>query len=229
MSEIRPATIEDRDAVVALMTRAFHDDPGAIIIEPDPSLRDAEMGAIFHGFVTASVPEATAAQAIGDPPLGVAFWFGPDTHGPSDASLITAASEVGAPILSQTALARFVPMVSELEATHERLMGEAAHLRLDFLAVDPSAQGLGIGGRLVLTGNALADELGLPAYLETFTTPNVRFYERHGYRVIGEHAMATTPHVVWAMRRDPYISAHHWSASTGVCGGQPAISSTCHS
>ncbi len=56
---------------------------------------------------------------------------------------------------------------------------------------------------MLVAGHEMADKRGLPVYLETFTLPNVRFYERRGYRVIDEHQMATGPYTVWAMRRDP--------------------------
>jgi GNAT superfamily N-acetyltransferase len=202
MPELRPAGSGDRDAIVALMTRAFHDDPGARIIEPDDALRDAAMTALFHEFVSAGLVEATAAHAVGSPPSGVAFWFGPAAYGPSAAALDAAAAEIGAPVMSDTALARFIPMVGELEVNHERLMGDEPHLRCDFLAVDPAAQRQGIGGRLVAAGSQLALELGLPIYLETFTTDNVRFYEHHGYRVLDDFPIPSTPHRAWAMRRD---------------------------
>ena len=203
MDELRPARSEDRDAIVAVLTRAFHDDPGAMIIEPDELLRDAAMGAMGHAFVTASLGEATAIETIGDPPSGVAIWFGPDAHGPSEAALLAAASEDGAPTRSDAVRARSSAMGEEMEAFHRRVMGDEPHLRLDFLAVDPAAQGQGIGGRLLAAGNQRADERGLPVYLETFTPSDVRFYERRGYRVVESHQMVTGPHVVWAMRRDP--------------------------
>ena len=203
MDELRDARPGDHAAIVAVLTRAFHDDPGAMFIEPDELLRDAAMGAMFDAFVTASLAEATTMQAIGDPLAGIAIWFGPDAHGPSEAALLAAASVDGAPTRSDAARVRSEAMLGEMRALHRRVMGDEPHLRLDFLAVDPAAQGKGIGSRLVAAGNRAADERGLPVYLDTFTLQDVRFYERRGYRVLEEHPMASTPYVVWAMRREP--------------------------
>ena len=203
MDEPRPARSEDIDAMVAVLTRAFHDDPGAMIIEPDESLRDAAMAAMSHAFMTAALYEATALHVTGEPLAGLAVWFGPDAHGPSEAALLAASSERGAPTRSEAVRARSGAMREEMEALHRRAMGDEPHISLDFLAVDPAVQGRGVGGRLLAAGNLIADERGLPVYLETFTLPAVRFYERRGYRVVDSHQMVTGPYVVWAMRRDP--------------------------
>jgi GNAT superfamily N-acetyltransferase len=202
-ADVRPAGPGDHAEIVAVMTRAFHDDPGAMIIEPEASLRDAAMSALFHVFVAAALEEATAIQAIGDPLAGVAIWFGPDRHGPSETALRLTASAHGAPTMSTAADARKDAMLREMESLHRRSIGDEPHLRLDFLAVDPAAQGRGLGSRLLAAGNRAADERGLPVYLDTFTRADVRFYERRGYRVIEEHPMAQRPYIVWALRREP--------------------------
>ncbi len=79
-------------------------------------------------------------------------------------------------------------MVAELESQHERLT-EGPHLRLEFFGVEPGRQRSGTGTVLIEHGHRRADALGLPCYLETFTEPNVRFYERRGYRVTGEYTV----------------------------------------
>ncbi|MEA2608076.1 MAG: hypothetical protein QOJ75_319 [Chloroflexota bacterium] len=199
--EIRAVVAADRDPIVAMMTRAFHDDPGAMIVEPEESLRDAAMNALFHQFVTASLTEATATHVTGSPAGGVAFWYGPAAYGPSPAGLMAAATAPGAPALTEVALNRFIPMAAKLEALHDRLMAGQSHLRCTFLAVEPAVQGHGVGGRLLAAGSAIADARGLPVYLETFTPANVRFYERHGYRVIEAFRVPSTAYSVCAMRR----------------------------
>jgi GNAT superfamily N-acetyltransferase len=201
--ELRSVALGDREAIVEVMVRAFHDDPGPMMIEPDLALRDDTMQSLFRVFMTAALTEATLIQAIGNPLEGLAIWFGPEAHGPSEAALDAAVGEVGARGVSDAALVRSGAMGAEMEALHRRLMGDEAHLRLDFLVVDPACQGRGIGGRLLAAGNAVADQRELPVYLETFTAGNVRFYERRGYRVLDQHQMAVGPYSAWAMLRHP--------------------------
>ena len=76
-------------------------------------------------------------------------------------------------------------MLQEIEANHERL-APGPHMRLEFFGVTPDLQGGGIGTALIELGHHRADELGLACYLETFSEPNVRYYERRGYRTVGE-------------------------------------------
>jgi predicted N-acetyltransferase YhbS len=80
-------------------------------------------------------------------------------------------------------------MVGEIERQHEILIKEP-HVRLEFFGVLPERQGSGLGTALIEEGHRRADGLGLPAYLETFTDPNVSYYRRRGYEVVGEFALA---------------------------------------
>jgi ribosomal protein S18 acetylase RimI-like enzyme len=63
---------------------------------------------------------------------------------------------------------------------------EKRHWHLGPLAVDAPLQGLGVGGRLMQVFCAQMDAARDDAYLETDKEINVRFYERFGFRVIGE-------------------------------------------
>ena len=58
------------------------------------------------------------------------------------------------------------------------------HNHVGPFGVTPGFQGKGIGSRLMkyyLTG---LDKIGIPSYLETDKPINVRFYRKHGYKVI---------------------------------------------
>ena len=63
---------------------------------------------------------------------------------------------------------------------------EERHWHLGPLAVDAHLQGLGVGGRLMQVFCAQMDAARDDAYLETDKPINVRFYERFGFRVVGE-------------------------------------------
>jgi GNAT superfamily N-acetyltransferase len=185
MSEVRAATHDDVDACASVLAAAFQDDPGTIVFLPDAAERAAILPDFFRTVVGAALSEDARIIVAGDRIEGVAIWFGPEHHGPSPDAM--GANGFGA-ILERSgpdATGRLLAMLDEIEANHERLATEP-HLRLEFLGVVPDRQGSGIGTALIEHGHRRADELGMACYLETFTVPNVRYYEGRGYRRVGE-------------------------------------------
>ena len=75
------------------------------------------------------------------------------------------------------------------------------HAHLGPLAVDRHLQGQGIGSVLLAEHCRQLDQRGEVGYLETDKPENVRFYEKQGYRVIGEAPALGVPS--WFMRRSP--------------------------
>lgn len=82
---------------------------------------------------------------------------------------------------------------------------EEPHDHLGPLAVDRHLQGQGIGSTLLAEHCRRLDERGTVGYLETDKPENVRFYEKQGYRVIGEAPALGMPS--WFMRREPVAGA----------------------
>ncbi|HYO42974.1 MAG TPA: GNAT family N-acetyltransferase [Candidatus Limnocylindrales bacterium] len=82
-------------------------------------------------------------------------------------------------------------------------MPREPHWLLDQLAVEPAAQGRGIGGALIRHAIATAEADGLPLVLETGREANLALYRQHGFEVFDEgDAPGGGPHV-WFLRRDP--------------------------
>jgi GNAT superfamily N-acetyltransferase len=193
MPEVRPAIRDDVDACAAVLAAAFQDDPGTIVYLPDDTDRAAILPDFFRTFVAAALTEDAGIVVTGDPIAGVACWFGPERHGPSTEAM--GANGFGA-ILERSgpdATGRLLAMLGEIESNHERLATER-HMRLEFFGVIPHRQRSGIGTALIEHGHRRADELGIACYLETFTEPNVRYYERRGYRVVGEFVVGDGVH-----------------------------------
>ena len=185
MQQVRAATSEDADACAGVLAAAFHDDPGTIVYLPDDAERSEILPQFFRTFVAAALSENADIVVSGDPISGVASWFGPERHAPSDEAM--GAHGLGA-VLERSGpdgTARLGAMLQEIEGAHERLATEP-HLRLEFFGVSPDLQATGIGTALIEHGHRRADDLGIACYLETFTEPNVRYYERRGYQVVGE-------------------------------------------
>lgn len=74
---------------------------------------------------------------------------------------------------------------------------------LDQIAVEPAAQGRGIGGAMLRYAIECAARHELPLCLETGQPGNVGLYERFGFRVMREaDAPDGGPHI-WFMQHDP--------------------------
>jgi len=214
MLEVRAATESDIDACARVLSRAFQDDPGTMLVEPDDDRRREVFLPFFRTFIAASIADGADIVVPADEVNGVASWFGPDAHAPRDDSMVAHGLLDVLSRFGDAATARLGPMTGELERQHEELM-TGPHLRLEFYGVDPGAQGRGIGVALAEHGHRRADELGLPCYLETFTEKNVRFYERRGYAVIRTFTVGDgVP--VYAMRREPRVSAPGLTVGSGV-------------
>ena len=185
MHPVRPANSGDVDECARVLAAAFQDDPGTIVWIPDAHEREEILPGFFRTFVAAALSEDAGIVVSGDPITGVASWLGPERHGPSQEAM--GAHGLGAVLerCGPDATGRLVAMLGEIEANHDRLATEP-HLRLEFFGVTPDVQGTGIGTALIEHGHRHADELGIACYLETFTEPNVRYYERRGYRTVGE-------------------------------------------
>ena len=185
MPRVRAAGSGDVDRCASVLAAAFLGDPGTIVFLPDDRERAAILPDFFRTFVAAALSEDARIVVAGEPINGVASWFGPERHGPSPDAM--GAHGLGA-VLERSgpdATGRLLAMLQEIEASHERLATEP-HMRLEFFGVTPAAQGAGLGTALIEHGHRRADQLGLACYLETFSEPNVRYYERRGYRTVGE-------------------------------------------
>jgi ribosomal protein S18 acetylase RimI-like enzyme len=83
------------------------------------------------------------------------------------------------------------------------MLPDEPHWLLDQLAVEPDAQGRGIGGTMIRYAIDRSEADGLPLFLETAIPSNLGLYRRHGFEVFAEgDAPLGGPHV-WFLRRDP--------------------------
>ena len=73
---------------------------------------------------------------------------------------------------------------------------------LSIIGILPEFQGQGLGPDLVKEVLEKTDVLGVPTYLETFTTRNISFYNRIGYQVAGSFHEPTADATYWLMIRD---------------------------
>lgn len=74
---------------------------------------------------------------------------------------------------------------------------------LGTIGVDPAHQGKGLGRAVIEPGIMAAEKAGVPAYLETSTEANVRFYRRLGFEVTAEVELPGDGPRTWTMIRRP--------------------------
>ncbi|MDP2313521.1 MAG: N-acetyltransferase [Pseudomonadota bacterium] len=162
---------------------------------PDPARRPAQL-LWLEGFLARTKPAACIREHIDRRAL--AMWI------PPGADAVTSfAAEVRAGILG-------APFALGWEGTVRALKGDAAAKRrlervrwpawyLDTLAVDPSAQGQGLGGELLRHGLARAGTD--PVVLFTVKPSNVDFYRKFGFEVTEASMLVEGGPPAWTMRR----------------------------
>ena len=76
------------------------------------------------------------------------------------------------------------------------------HWYLPLIGVDPLHQGNGVGSALMKHAVSVCDKDGVIAYLESSNPRNISLYERHGFEIIGEIQVGSSP-TMRPMLREP--------------------------
>jgi GNAT superfamily N-acetyltransferase len=179
----------DRERVVATVVAAFIADPVERWL-----WRDArDYLTHFAAFVAAFGAAAFEADAVSelDDFAAVALWMPPGAEPDGEAVLAVLRETV--PVEQHEDTFALIGQMDDLHPT-------AAHWYLPWLAVDPSRQGAGLGGRLLARSLARVDADHLPAYLETPNPRTVPLYARHGFGVVGTAQAGTCPPITSMLR-----------------------------
>jgi len=86
---------------------------------------------------------------------------------------------------------------------YEKTFPKVPHYYLSLLAVAPGCQGKGVGSALLEPVLRICDKEKVPAYTATDTELNVRFYEKHGFRVNDTIVTGDARVTVWTLFREP--------------------------
>ena len=196
---IRPATRADIPAIAATLAAAFVDDPvkqhltGLTHVPPERSQ------AFFDAFTRIQFPHEHVYVAEVDGEIrGAAVWSPPGHW-----RVPTGAILRWGPRFVRMYGRRFPANLKVLKAVEQHHPRDP-HYYLEFLGVDPAAQGQGLGRLLVDEMVSLGDREGVPLYLENSKEKNLAFYGRHGFqprepmRLPGRNG----PHI-WPMWRNP--------------------------
>jgi ribosomal protein S18 acetylase RimI-like enzyme len=195
---VRPFVRPDLSATVTTLARAFDDDPVMTWIFPDERMRHRRLPAFFASSLRSTLRHGgTEVSVLDDRVLGAAIWLPPDTWRPPLWRQVIALPGVALRLGSRLGVA------SATYGAMLRVHPSRSHWYLSGIGTDPPAQGSGVGSELLRSRLARCDADRIPAYLESSKERNVPFYERHGFRVIGELSIPAGGPTLWLMWREP--------------------------
>ncbi len=193
---VRRADTSDIPEIVAVLGRAFDDDPVSMFLFDGDRHRRRGLRKFFsiqlrHSYMVGGEVWTT------DDLAGASLWAPPDKARPGLMDLVRLLP-VAPDLLGRNAL-RAVRLLVSID----QLRPKQAHWYLGVLGTDPDRQGQGVGSMLLASVLDRCDEQGLPAYLESSKERNVPFYARHGFEVTHElHSPGGGP-TLWLMWREP--------------------------
>jgi GNAT superfamily N-acetyltransferase len=136
-----------------------------------------------------------------DPAVGAAVWLLPAKTSVYDVEP-KAKAEFLAAALGATGRDAYRHIIDFMRPRAAAVVAETAWY-LSIVGVTPSAQGQGIGKRLIEPTLADADDAGVDCYLETFDRRNPGFYQRLGFSAVVSHAEPVTGATYTIMLRNP--------------------------
>ena len=181
LPEIVTAQEENRERVIQALILGFSSDPLARWFWPEAATY-VQAGPGFDAFGGRAI-DNDSAYVTGNYE-GVAMWLPPGVE-PDEERML--------PFLQETAAEDIMEDVGGVFEAMEEYHPEESCWYLPLIAVDPAYQGQGFGSQLMKHALDRIDEDGLPAYLESSNPRNMSLYERHGFEVVGQIQVGTSP------------------------------------
>jgi GNAT superfamily N-acetyltransferase len=181
--------ITDAGEAISTIVAAFTEDPVERWMYPEIEEYLRHFPAFVSGLGGKAFGENSAWRLSGHP--AVALWLAPGTE-PDGEAIATGLSET----VSAGKHEEMFAVLEQMDEAHPTF----PHWYLSWLAVEPGAQGGGLGGVLLEQCLAFVDEDNLPAYLETPNPRNIAFYERHGFEVTARSQAGSCPPVTSMLR-----------------------------
>jgi GNAT superfamily N-acetyltransferase len=211
----RPLMASETDAAADLLARGFAEEPGNLVLLPDPSTRFAMMRIAMKEAVRAALRYGTVQVAtVGDDLGAIAVWHPPGVVATPVGSVARVA---GGKLADASTLARSLPNVASVMLRHApqafrlvqarrravRYASRGTTWHLAFLATAPEHRGRGLARALLERQLERCDEDGQAAWLETTDPVNPPIYERFGFGMVAHLEDAAWLPGLWVMRRDP--------------------------
>ncbi len=192
---IREASHADLDTLVDTLSDAFSDDPMFNWVIPETSLYPD-----FFRIIVRDVYLPRGIAHLEEQGRGAALWLPPGEKFEIPPRL----AMLG--MLARLVLRRGPGSLGRIRrqgALFDQHHPKEPHFYLQFVGCRQRDQGKGVGSALMKHGTRLADEAGMPAYLESSNSLNVPLYERHGFAVQADEAVSADGPRAWFMWREP--------------------------
>jgi GNAT superfamily N-acetyltransferase len=195
IGRVREATDEDSGAIAAILVDAFERDPFfQWMFGPEKAQIRRGVGAWLELVVGLALPRGSGYLA-GDE--GAAIWLPPSTElvGPDE---LAAAGQ----LLGKLVGSRAGEVLGAIAAGGNEVSAMPHWLCL-YVGVRPAAQGRGLGRALLQPGLDASDASRMPAHLVATNPATAPFYERLGFRTLGEVVSSPGIPPLRPMWRDP--------------------------
>ena len=182
--QIRPVGPEEDVAAADVLARAFHTFSLNQYLFPDPERRPRQLRWLY--LRTVALYRGVGGAFIAGDGSGAALWTPPEyLHGVSPARYVRAGFLWTPFGIGWELAGRRLRAARDIERRH-RAEISGPHWSLEVIGVDPARQRTGSGAALLRHILDRADRDGLPAYVITHEAKNVAYYERHGFRLVGD-------------------------------------------
>jgi len=178
---IRKAGRNDLDTLISVLVRAYDQDPHVNWLVPKDEKRSERIAKFFEILVNHSGMKYDHAFTTEDL-TGIAVWYPPEPRDRWKSSFLE--DVILLPTWIQVCGIRGMPSGMAVDKLLKKHHLKRPHYYLAPLGVDPVHQGTGIGSHLLQHGLRMCNEKGVPAYLETGTEENIRFYVKHDFKVL---------------------------------------------
>lgn len=186
---LRPANKSDQANVIGTLVSAFIEDPVERWLWPEPQQYLTQFPAFVAAFGAAAFTQQTVWTLGGF--AAVALWIPPGLKPDAEAIVAVLRQSVSAEQHEDT-----FAVLEQMDDAHPTY----PHWYLPWLGVDRARMGAGLGGELLKRCLDVVDRDHLPAFLETPNPRTIRFYERHGFEVIGVAQAGECPPVTSMLR-----------------------------
>jgi ribosomal protein S18 acetylase RimI-like enzyme len=193
--------LHQKERASQVIAQAFRADPLLPYITTEKSKQDYFLSWLGHTGLSLGLGYGevyTTPQVEG---VAIWFWLSPGQQ-PMTLGKMLRVGVLPPFKLGLKALARFQGVADSTSKVHREGLSQA-HWYLFLLAVDPSCQGQGLGGRLLQPVLTRADNQRQPCYLETTNPRTIPFYERHGFMVVRSIEAIRGGPGLWCLQRHP--------------------------